>query len=171
MDVVFKEWMVETAERYCSAAELLSREKNLSRQAQINAALSIEILLKSYLAVTDLHEGEVFETYKANLGHDLIELADKIPSEIRSYLEIGDSIEGAPTTRTRRYIDTYRNTFYEDRYIYETLRDRTRNNEVKKRTVYSPEFIKVARRLIDKTILLYIDMGSDDLWINSQKPE
>jgi hypothetical protein len=171
MDVVFREWMVETAERYCSAAELLSREKNLNRQAQINAALSIEILLKSYLAATNLHEGEVFETYKSEFGHDLIELADKIPSDIRNYLEIGDSIEGAPTTRTRRYIDTYRNSFCEDRYIYETLRDKTRSFEVKKRMNYSSEFIKVARRLIDKTISVYIDMGSDDPWINSQKPE
>jgi hypothetical protein len=167
MEIVHRAWMLEEADRYCLAAETLALKKNLDRQAQVNAALSIEILLKSFLAETDLYKGEVHETYNSVFGHDLVVLADKAPSDIRSILGLMASTAGVPLTRSRRYIEQYRKTFFEDRYIYESLKDK--EGDVKQRPAYSSEFISVARSLIDKTINIYIDTGSNDPWVNSKK--
>jgi len=162
MDVVHKAWMVEEASRYCLAAELLAAHPNLHRQAQINAALSIEMLLKSFISQSDQHEGEVYETYKSKRGHDLKKLANKLPIEVCSRFGISQSKDGIPTTKSRRLIERYANTFIEDRYIYESPKSEVRPG-------YSPEFIKLARTLINYTIDIYIETGCTDPWVSKYK--
>ncbi|WP_210442216.1 hypothetical protein [Vibrio crassostreae] len=160
MQIEHREWMVETAEKYCTAAELLAKQTNLCRQAQINAALSIEILLKSYLARIAEYEGEVYETYTSKRGHNLAKLADMLPVEVRSYLDLNESQNGFPASSTRQCVERYANTFIEDRYIYESSRNRFRPG-------FSISLVHTARTLVDKTIDLYLATGSDDPWINN----
>ncbi|CCN71979.1 hypothetical protein [Vibrio nigripulchritudo] len=160
MQIEHRGWMVETAEKYCTAAELLAKENNLCRQAQINAALSIEILLKSYLSRTKEYEGEIYETYQSKREHNLVKLADMLPVEVRSYLDLSEPQNGYPKSGTRRCIERYAKTFTEERYIYESSKNKLRPG-------FSTSLTRTARILIDKTISLYISTGSDDPWIKS----
>ena len=169
MIIAHKTWMVEEANRYCSAAEILSTHDYLGRQAQINAALSIEILLKSFSANVDLYEGQQHETYLPVREHNLTILADKIPEEIRKKLELASPTEkGEPKTRTRRYIERYATTFFHERYIYESPREGKENAKLRCHPGYTDEFIKVVRDLINKTIQLYQETDCKDPWILNQ---
>ncbi|GIU16385.1 hypothetical protein TUM4261_34830 [Shewanella sp. c952] len=162
MEIVHRAWMVEEANRYCLAAELLATHNYLHRQAQINAALSIEMLLKSFISKSDQHEGEVCETYNSKRGHDLNKLANKLPTEVCSRFGISPTKDGIPATKSRRLIERYANTFIEDRYIYESPKDKVRPG-------YSVEFIKLARNLINNTIEVYIETGCTDPWVSEYK--
>lgn len=44
-------WMIESAYRYCEAAKLLLTGHDMMAVAQVNAAIGMEILLKSFVAV------------------------------------------------------------------------------------------------------------------------
>ncbi|WP_126805843.1 hypothetical protein [Aliidiomarina shirensis] len=56
--------MIEDAYKFCRAAEILVSERNMMKISQINAALSIEILLKSFFSSVVDHPGKVYATYK-----------------------------------------------------------------------------------------------------------
>ncbi len=59
----FPGWMLESAHSYLKAAEILDAQ-NLPHVAMVNAAIGMEILLKSFISVPDQHQGTSGETYK-----------------------------------------------------------------------------------------------------------
>lgn len=164
-------WMVESAHRYLCAAELL-RYKLLD-VAQVNAALGMEILLKSFVAKPNSNHGEFTETYKFNDrllrcsheqlqssgdvspdrkdpdGHDLLTLFYAIPEAIRR--EIG-------LERRKVSVAQYRHVFTQSRYRYEKIR------KDKKRQCASV-LIDVLRDLIPHVVDFYRKRGCEDPFI------
>lgn len=57
----FPGWMLESAHSCLKASELLDAQK-LSSVAMVNAAIGLEILLKSFIFVPDQHQGTAGET-------------------------------------------------------------------------------------------------------------
>lgn len=161
MKINHRPWMLEEAHRYCLAAEVLSENIALGRQAQINAALALEILMKSFVAQVVSHKGEYYEQYKSEHCHNLVKLAGRLPEAVKR--RFGLSInEGEPKTSSRRTLERYADTFINDRYIYEACKEGT-----SPRPGYSPRLIELARTLIDETIKIYKETGCNDPWINS----
>ncbi|CEL29303.1 hypothetical protein AB4P97_09630 [Pseudomonas sp. A1230] len=61
-------WMVESAYRYLMAAKYLRRGHDMVGIAQINAAVGMEILLKSFVSKPNGNLGQVNETYELDIG-------------------------------------------------------------------------------------------------------
>jgi hypothetical protein len=129
----FPGWMLESAHSYLKAAELLDAQY-LSHVAQVNAAIGMEILLKSFISIPDQHQGTTGETYvldkdavKAahkclqNSGktdrsqrvdwHDLLTLFHAVPEQIRRSLALNSQEE---------CFEKYRSVFTNSRYPYES---------------------------------------------------
>ncbi|MGH8351425.1 MAG: hypothetical protein ACRES5_33470 [Pseudomonas sp.] len=120
--------MLQNAHNYLKAAEVLDAQ-NLPHVAQVNAAIGMEILLKSFISVPDQHQGTSGETYKLDAAalaaahqhlqradktrrknpdrHDLLTLFHAMPEAIRRGLALDrqeDSFE--------RYRDVFTNSWY-----------------------------------------------------------
>ena len=129
----FPGWMLESAHSYLKAAELLDAQ-NLPHVSMVNAAIGMEILLKSFIFVPDQHQGTSGETYKPAVealiaahkhlqsigktpadqrrdGHDLLTLFHAVPADIRKALAL-DSQEDS--------FERYRDVFTNSRYQYES---------------------------------------------------
>ena len=128
----FPGWMIESAHSYLKAAEVLDAQ-HLPHVAQVNAAIGMEILLKSFISLPDQNPGTSGETYKLDpaalakahqqllsLGktnrknpdkHDLLTLFYAVPDQIRCSLAL-DSQEDC--------FERYRNVFTNSRYPYES---------------------------------------------------
>ena len=128
----FPSWMLQRAHNYLKAAEVLNAQ-NLPHVAQVNAAIGMEILLKSFISVPDQHQGTSGETYKLDAvalaeahqhlqsadkasrktpdKHDLLTLFHAMLEAIRSSLAL-DSQEGS--------FERFRDVFTNSRYRYES---------------------------------------------------
>ncbi|GAB5500197.1 MAG: hypothetical protein PsegKO_25080 [Pseudohongiellaceae bacterium] len=84
-------YMLETSANYLRAAKILWRQKNLEKVAMVNAAIAIEIILKSFTAtpVDNKRKGTIAEQYEINgkQSHSLVELAKCIDKDV--YRELG----------------------------------------------------------------------------------
>lgn len=154
-----KEWdfsphIVETAYDYYKAAKTLYSIKNLGQVAVINAALSIEILFKSFNVSVSANAGKINEKYKfqykklenPRYGHDLFQLYELLPDEVKR--KFNDKF-------TLDMIKKYRNTFTSDRYFYEKGAN----------SGYSTTLISLAEKFINITVAIYKENGCDDIWI------
>lgn len=127
-------WMIEQAHRYILAARLLRDQRNMLRVSQVNAALGIEVLLKSFLATPASNHGQVNETFEVQKSlirpawegmkkagmtpkdqkgpdyHDLLTLYFAIPADVR---------KAAGLHEHEHLIERYRHVFTESRYGYE----------------------------------------------------
>ncbi|APU29956.1 hypothetical protein UYA_09520 [Ectopseudomonas alcaliphila JAB1] len=126
-------WMLEQASDYMLAAQHLAGVSNMLRISEINAALGVEILLKSFLAKPDGNHGQINETYKVDSkllkrsgnqlkalgklaedakpsGHDLLLLLNAIPLPVQ---------QAAGLSQHKEIIERYRYTFTSSRYVYE----------------------------------------------------
>ncbi|WP_420170658.1 hypothetical protein ACN99C_12170 [Pseudomonas alloputida] len=160
-------WMVESAHRYCKAAKHLLTGHDMMDIAQINAAIGMEILLKSFVARPNGNHGQVHETYdldskkiKAAHGelecsgraaprldkHDLLTLFHAIPVEIRDHLGFG---------RQEKYIERYRNVFTSARYPYEASSPGG----------YDDTLIYVLDDLVERVVHWYREQGCRDPFI------
>ena len=149
-------WMIEVAYEYSKAARLTYNNKLLN-SSQILAALSIEILFKSFFA----EEGKVTEgigkTHRfckgrsgiKGHGHDLSQLYSIIPNEIVEKLELKKHRDDIA--------DFFHEHFIKARYPYE-------NGAIGS---YSDVIIEIAEEMIRNTILYYRELGSDDPFITS----
>ena len=150
----FSPLMVETAYMYFKAAKILYPVGKLEQVAVINAALSLEILFKSYNSSTSSNEGELNEKYNfqkgkhKNIGngHNLIQLYGLLPNEIKAKFDDDFTVD---------MLEKYKDTFITDRYFYEKNSSRS----------YSTILIGLAERFITETVTLYKEKGCDDLWI------
>ncbi|MFG0532160.1 hypothetical protein ACF8FB_17775 [Pseudomonas sp. yb_2] len=129
----FPGWMLESARYYLNAAELLDAQ-NLLHVAMVNAAIGMEILLKSFISVPDQHEGTSGETYKLDVealktahqylqsigkippkqkrdAHDLLTLFHAMPAAIRESLALNSQ---------EHSFERYRDVFTNSRYQYES---------------------------------------------------
>ncbi|MCF4998834.1 hypothetical protein GIW70_25400 [Pseudomonas syringae] len=163
-------WMVESAYRYWSAAKYLLSGHDMMAVAQVNAAIGMEILLKSFIARPDGNHGKVNETYDLDLSlikaahlelqrlgkvdadrksadrHDLLTLFYSVPESVRSRVGLNQEEE---------WIERYRNVFTNARYPY----------EVKSSRGYDDILVDVLGRLIRQVVEWYREQGSKDTFI------
>jgi hypothetical protein len=163
-------WMVETAYRYLKAAQHMQRGFDMVDVAQINAAIGIEIILKSFCSKPSGNLGQINETYELdnaalktahghlqNLNkvpsdrknpdkHDLLTLFHSVPAQIRQQLRI-DQYEGV--------IETYRHIFTGARYPYE------RNAQ----KMVDDVLIEVLDELVTRVNAWYGDLGWQNTYL------
>jgi hypothetical protein len=142
-------YMLETASDYLRAAKLLWAQPNLSGVAMVNAAIAIEIILKSFTAtpVNNGRNGTVSEQYEPRRRrlHLLSELAKQIDPVI--YQELGfPSYED---------LSKYDNIFVTTRYPYEATA----------RSGYTEVPILIGVEMFRTTMKWYKKTGCDDYWV------
>lgn len=152
----FAPWVVEESHKYYKAA---LRVKDLGYVSDVNAALSMEILFKSYLCKEiAINKGFNYEFDSKVLnhehresdisaGHDLFLLAKSLPQEIQLLLFQDSDFE---------MIKKRRDTFVSSRYLYES-KNKASNDGI---------LLYLVSGYIKKTINLYKEKGCDDLWID-----
>lgn len=142
--------MLETATDYLRAAKVLWGQPNLGGVAVVNAAIAIEIILKSFIATVsdNSRKGGVAEQYEI-LGkrlHTLTELAERIDTGI--YNKLG-------FFKYEECFKKYNNLFVESRYPYEQT----------SRSGYSEIPIKVGGEMFRSTMNWYKETGNKDPWV------
>lgn len=145
-------YMVETAFHYSRAARSLwGIESGISL---VNAAISIEILLKSYNSKITGNVSAVNQKYHFNTNclnenrHNLVHLFNALPSDAREKLEEPYMLE---------LLIKYQNTFVSERYVY----------ELNTRGGGSSSLIDISEDLVRKTVAIYKELGCDDSWVVS----
>ncbi|MGB6212756.1 MULTISPECIES: hypothetical protein [Pseudomonas] len=165
-------WMVESAYRYLKAAKHLRRGHDMLDIAQINAAIGMEILLKSFVSKPNGNLGQVNETYELDLDaikaahehlkatdripayrkdrgpnkHDLLTLFHAIPEPIRQHIRLD---------RHEHWIEKDREVFTNARYRYEAGAPGG----------YDDILIGVLDELIEDVVHWYRELGSKDVFI------
>lgn len=160
-------WMIESAYRYCEAAKHLLTGHDMMAIAQLNAAIGMEILLKSFVARPNGNHGQVHETYDLDAGkikaahlelkrsgravpkldkHDLLTLFYAVPEDIRSRLRFDQEEE---------WIERYRNVFTNARYPYEASSPGG----------YDDTLIYILGQMIERVVMWYREQGCRDLFI------
>ncbi|MDD2058345.1 hypothetical protein NPS58_13010 [Pseudomonas putida] len=161
--------MVEDAYRYLRGAKQLLRGDDLMDVAQINAALGMEILLKSFVAVPNSNLGTLWETYEldkpmikaayeqlkaaGNAGdridwHDLLMLFHAIPESIRRSVGL------------HRHVDEIES----NRYVFTNARYRYEKNA---RQWYCTGLVGVLQDVIPRIVEYHKQQGSKDPFIQS----
>ncbi|EJM73889.1 hypothetical protein PMI29_00695 [Pseudomonas sp. GM49] len=163
----FPSWMLQSAHNYLKAAEVLDAQ-NLPHVAQVNAAIGMEILLKSFISVPDQHQGTSGETHKLDAvalaaahqhlqsadktrrknpdRHDLLTLFHAMPEAIRRSLAL-DSQEDS--------FERYRDVFTNSRYPYESSSWK-----------YSdPVLMRLLRWTLANVVGYYKEQGSQDPFV------
>lgn len=165
----FPGWMLESAHSYLKAAELLDAQ-HLPHVAQVNAAIGMEILLKSFISLPDQNQGTSGETYRLDptalakahqrllsIGktsrknhdkHDLLTLFYAVPEQIRRSLAL-DSQEEC--------FEKYRSVFTNSRYPYES-------NSAKSS---DPILMRMLRWTLANVVGYHKERGSQDAFIVS----
>lgn len=122
MDFIPNDRIAMSAFQYQEASELLFANAQ-HRVAVVNAALAVEIMLKSFLAKntwqTDHSNGGWYKTYDDALkGHDLLKLYDKI--DIKYKLLIEQQLQTIDSsTNIINELTEYRDYFAKARYDFE----------------------------------------------------
>ncbi|HBO5654328.1 hypothetical protein [Pseudomonas aeruginosa] len=148
-------WMIETGYKYAKVASLAWAEGNLGSESEVNAALAVEILLKSLLAEPVENEltgtaAEQFKITGKNPGHNLFELYKAIPADLRSKLGL---VRHVNTFKEKKDVFTTR------RYSYEPRTEGTYDNTL----------LHLAAELIPKLVEHFIESGSTDPWLQIYK--
>ncbi|MBW4794433.1 MULTISPECIES: hypothetical protein [Pseudomonas] len=169
MTATLAPWMVESAHKYLKAANILYRvDSDLLHVASINAALGLEILLKSFIANVTDNAGKVNENYGPNRGplktshtllqerdeevgdrvdsHDLLLLFYAIPEDVRRLINLH---------RLEMSIRDCRHTFAGSRYDY----------EAESPTSFSDTAIQALNVLVPNVVEYYKQQGCTDSWI------
>ena len=163
----FPGWMLESSHSYLKAAELLDAQ-NLPHVSMVNAAIGMEILLKSFISVPDQHQGTSGETYKLDTAalaaahqhlqsagktsrktpdkHDLLTLFHAMPEAIRSSLAL-DSQEDS--------FERYRDVFTNSRYPYESSSWKFSD----------PVLMRLLRWTLANVVGYYREQGSQDSFV------
>ncbi|BCL74420.1 hypothetical protein JHS3_01560 [Jeongeupia sp. HS-3] len=152
-DISLAPWLLEESNKYLQAATVLKNHNTLLSVAELNAALSIEILLKSFLVKPVENLGSAYEKYeyrnpKGMKPHNLCHLYEQLPKEVKESLFDEQLVT---------FLVDFSDVFTHSRYKYEATSRRS----------YSSTLIKVAEELTPKAIRFYRDHGCRDPWILS----
>lgn len=144
-------WMVEAAYKYAKVAEISLGHGNLGAQSEVNAAIAVELLLKSLRAVPvdNARAGTVAQQYlvpKAGDGHDLMRQYEEVPNELRTLLRLD---------RHEATFNTKRHVFKLNRYEYESTAAGS----------FDDTLLQLAAELIPVFVQHFLDAGSDDPWL------
>lgn len=163
-------WMVESAYRYLTAAKHLRRGHDMLDIAQINAAIGMEILLKSFVSKPDDKLGQVNETYKLDddalkAAHEYLKTAKRVPADRRypnrhDLLTLFYAIPEPVRQRIRldrreHWIEKYRDVFTKARYRYEKSAAKGSDDIL----------IGILDELIDDVVDWYRELGCKDMFI------
>lgn len=165
----FPGWMLECAYSYLEAAELLDAQ-HLPQVAQVNAAIGMEILLKSFISLPDQNQGTSGETYKLEMAalakanqqlliigkskrnspdkHDLLTLFYAVPDQNRRSLDLDSQVD---------CFERYRNGFTNSRYPYES--DSAKFSDV--------VLIRMLRWTLANAVGYHKERGSQDAFVMS----
>jgi hypothetical protein len=106
---------------YQAAADLLN-DNGLGWAAAINAALAIEIYLKSFLAKevrSSWDEGVIYQSAsECERGHDFVKLFDKIEQPLQQLL-LDEFNNIHPEVDLVKQLDKYKDYFFRARYRFE----------------------------------------------------
>ncbi|MNF63866.1 hypothetical protein D3C76_444660 [compost metagenome] len=163
--------MVESANKYLRASEILFRtDRNLLHVASINAAIGLEILLKSFGANVTENEGTVFQNYEPNTPaireahkvlvasgdaeerlnfHDLLILYFAIPEPVRRAVNLH---------RFERTIRHCRHLFAGSRYEYEAKPEKAWKGA-------DDSAIQALGDLVPNVVIYCQQQGCTDPWI------
>ncbi len=142
-------YMLEAAGNYVRAAQILWRQPNMGKVAVVNAAIGIEIMFKSFIAVPveNYRKGSVSEQYKPKQTvHGLYELNKSVDSELAKKLEF---------TRHEEWFKKYDSVFVKDRYPY----------EISSNAGYSQTLIDVSLQMFRAMINWYKESENPDPWV------
>jgi|SRR5690606_5162042 len=143
-NVRFSPFLLEESYKYYRAAKILKEEVNLLGVAEINAALSIEIALKSFLVIPAKFEGTPYEEYvykkpkSSPSGHKLCCLYSQLPCEVK---------EAVFTNRLVDWIVQFSDTFTRARYRYEPSSHKSSSDVI----------IEVAFELLKRITCYYLE--------------
>jgi hypothetical protein len=145
-------WVLESAHRYARAAALLERE-SLMYESEVNAALAMELVLKSLIAapVENDRKGTVLQQYttrqhKLRDGHNLLGLYKLVPSDIAEYLGLS-ALEDLLVQK--------QDVFKRLRYIY----------ELEAPGGSTTLLLDAVGWLIPQVIVYFGEQGDQDLWL------
>jgi hypothetical protein len=153
--VDFRPYMLEVAWNYCQLVLGSSLQRGMIEQTL--AALAIEIVLKSYNSVVISNAGELNETYQFQVPagskkvankHNLVALAALLRKDVRQYL-----IEPLDEEALQEHQDAFSNS----RYFYEPSAPKSSSDAA----------MKLAAKLICKTLFLYKQRGCDDPFVTA----
>ena len=163
-------WMVESANKYLRAAEILYRtDYNLLHVASINAAIGLEILLKSFVARVTENEGKVNQNYAPNseiikAGHALLKAEDNAKARPDShdlltlFYAIPEPVRlAAGISRHEANVEFCRHLFTASRYEYESTAPKS----------FCDTSIAVLREMVPSVVAYYKQSGCTDCWIVS----
>ena len=146
-------WMIEASFDYIRGSRLLFDNKRPG-PGFVDAAIGLEILLKSFLAKVDGPEGGIGEQYVFDKqahgsnghGHNLLQLFDSIPTDVKEQLGLAEY---------RSWIeDFFQEPFLRARYPYEPGATAS----------YLTVLTEIAEEMLDKVVRAYIKQGCDDPW-------
>ncbi|AIL61681.1 hypothetical protein [Pseudomonas alkylphenolica] len=165
-------WMIESAYRYLTAAKHLRRGHDMLDTAQINAALGMEILLKSFVSKPSGNLGQANETYELDYNaikaaHEHLKAAEKIPAYRKDrppnkhdlltlFYAIPEPIrQRVRLDRHEHWIERYRDVFTNARYRYENGAPKGSDDIL----------IGILDELVDNVVDWYRELGSQDVFI------
>ncbi len=151
-------WVLESAHRYARAAALLDKA-GLTFESEVNAALSMELTLKSLLAkpVDNERRGTVMQQYngrqpKVKGGHNLLDLYHLIPAEVASALNL---------SALEVLLEEKQDVFLGLRYVYEEGAP----------AWTSSLLLDAVRWLIPQVVIHMADRGDQDRWIQYMRAD
>lgn len=142
-------YMLEAAGNYVRAAQILWQHPNMGKVATVNAAIGIEIMLKSFIAtpVENDRKNTVSQQYEINSRfHGLFELYKLIDSNLAKKLRLN---------KYEEWFKQYKQAFIESRYPY----------EVASSLGYSQTLIDVSLQIFRAMIEWYKETGNPDPWV------
>lgn len=156
--IEFRPYMIECAFDYYSMS-VMSNHQRMELQT-VMCALSIEIILKSFLVSVAGNHGQLNETYqfdkkslvadgtlpKKSDVHDLTVLYEALPKDLKTYLF--EPFEF-------KILHENRKLFTQSRYVYEPSANTINNDDI----------IKLTARLVCKIVYLYKHQGCVDPFI------
>lgn len=149
-------WVLESAYRYAKASAILLNA-HLTFESEVNAALAMELLIKSLLveAVDNPRRGTVLEQYssrhiKLKDGHDLISLYSEVPKDIAEKVGLASQVG---------LLERKKDTFKSLRYIYEEKAPRGSDNQL----------LQTVCWLLPQVVDHFVQAGHEDKWLSYMK--
>lgn len=145
-------WVLESAHKYARASAVLL-DANLMAQSEVNAALSMELLIKSLLAVPvdNARKGTVYQQYSTKHlrlrdGHNLYKLYQLVDPDVAKRVGLDSQAD---------VLESKQDVFKSLRYIYEEGAPTGMTNVL----------LNSVSWLIPQVLVYFIERGDTDKWL------